>query len=76
MPLAGTELPVITEIMVMALLERAQGQHGFRPFDAPPLAFAFHPVLHDGTAGRLDVSTIIRSSRHFFSRSCDMIDLL
>ena len=74
--LAGTEPPVVTEIVVMALLERAQRQNGLCSCEAPALAFALHPVLDHGPAGRLDVSTIIRSSRHFFSRSCDMIDLL
>ena len=51
--LAGTEPPVITEIIVVALLERAQRQNGLCPCQAPALAFALHPVLHHGTAGRL-----------------------
>src|SRR5437870_2120503 len=47
------EPPVVTEIIVMALLERAQQQNGLCPFQAPALAFSFHPVLDDGTARRL-----------------------
>jgi hypothetical protein len=53
MPLAGTELLVVTEIIVVALLERAQRQYGLCPLQAPPLAFTLHPVLDDGTARRL-----------------------
>ena len=34
----------------MAFLERAQRQNGLCPFQVPPLAFAFHPVLDDGAA--------------------------
>ena len=38
----------------MALLERAQRQHGLCSCEAPPLAFALHPVLDHRTARRLD----------------------
>ena len=51
--LAGTKPPVVTEIIIMALLERAQRENGLCPCQAPPLAFALHPVLDHGTAGRL-----------------------
>src|SRR5882724_12364110 len=51
--LAGTEPPVSTEIVVMALFERAQRQNGLCPCQAPVLAFALHPVLDHGTTGRL-----------------------
>ena len=37
----------------MALLERAQGQPGLCSFQTPVLAFALHPGLDHGTAGRL-----------------------
>ena len=47
------EPPVVTEIIVVALLERAQRQDGLCPLEAPPLAFAFHPVLDHGTTRRL-----------------------
>jgi hypothetical protein len=40
--------------MVMALLERAPRQHGLCSCEAPPLAFALHPVLDHRTARRLD----------------------
>ena len=51
--LAGTEPPVVTEVIVVALLERAQRQNRLCPCQAPALAFALHPVLHHGTTGRL-----------------------
>ena len=37
----------------MALLERAQRQNGLGPFQAPPLAFSFHPMLNHGATCRL-----------------------
>jgi hypothetical protein len=39
--------------MVMALLQRAQCQHGLRPCEAPPRPCALHPVLDHGTTRRL-----------------------
>jgi hypothetical protein len=37
----------------VALLQRAQRQHGLRPCEASPLPFALHPVLDHGTTRRL-----------------------
>ena len=51
--LTGMKPPVSTEIMVVALLQRAQRQHGLCPCEAPPLPFALHPVLDHGTTRRL-----------------------
>ena len=48
----GTEPPVGTEIMVVALLERAPRPKGRGPWQAPALAFALQPGRDDGTARR------------------------
>ena len=50
--LAGPDPPGVTEIMRVALLERAPCQKSLCPCQTPARAFALHPVLHDSTAGR------------------------
>jgi hypothetical protein len=59
----------------VALLEAAHGEHGLFAV-SPAHAGAFQPLGSERLARRFDVSTIIRSSRHFFSHSCDIGDLL
>src|SRR4029453_1403135 len=51
--LAGTAPPGVTEIMIVALLQRAPCQHSLCPCQTPARAFALHPGLHASTAGRL-----------------------
>src|SRR5216683_3874773 len=55
----------------LALLEAANGEHGLFAV-SPAHAGAFQPLGGERLARRFDMSTIIRSSRHFFSHSCDM----